>query len=218
MRRLFLGTVVLTASVAWPQDPFVAAAQHYHKEFENDSVLIARVSYGAHEKSPEHQHPARPTVYVYTTDGGPLLFNHDGSDPVQRPPVRAGQVRFARPVLETHEVEYKGDQPATYVRVELKTQPVDLPEKDVRLGPDMPAVGEQVVGFENGQIRIVKETCAANKVCPESAHPGDPAVLVMLKTSKAHWVPANGTSVLNANNEPIGVVRIELKTPPLPKP
>jgi hypothetical protein len=40
---------------------------------------------------------------------------------VTRPAVKAGAIRFAHSAPETHSVEYLGDAPTEYVRIELRT-------------------------------------------------------------------------------------------------
>src|SRR5580700_7226605 len=115
-------------------------------EFENAWVRIVRVHYAAHEKTRYHDHPSTPTVYVYTTDGGRLRIGHAGDTPVIRPPVSAGGIRFQRGVLEHDEVEELDGVASEYVRVELKTKPVDLPETDVRRAPN------DYTPYESGMI------------------------------------------------------------------
>jgi hypothetical protein len=45
---------------------------------------------------------------------------------ITRPAVRAGAIRFAHSAPETHSVEYLGDQPTEYVRIELRTEAPNL--------------------------------------------------------------------------------------------
>ena len=53
-----------------------------------------------------------------------------------------------------------------YIRIELKTKPVDLPKQDVRRAP-----GDRTP-YESGMIRILRVTCAAQSACPASAASG----------------------------------------------
>ena len=87
------------------QDPFVVASRNYKLEFENDWVRIVRVRYGGHDKTPVHDHPSVPAVYVYTTAGGRLRIAHGDDEPVIRPPVAPGGIRFNRGMAEHHSVE-----------------------------------------------------------------------------------------------------------------
>jgi hypothetical protein len=75
-------------------------------EFENAWVRIVRVHYLPHEMTRAHDHPATPTVYVYTTDGGRLRTVHDEmEEPVIRPVVKAGGARFNHGAAEHHQGE-----------------------------------------------------------------------------------------------------------------
>jgi hypothetical protein len=208
---------LLLAALA--QDPYRVAGSHYHLLFENAWVRATRVTYGPHETAPVHQHPPTPTtVYVYVTDGGIMRFHHVTGDHVaglniDRKPVRAGGIRFAHGAPETHSVEYLGDAPTEYIRIELRTEPLDRPTRDVRLPPvalDL-SKPEMQLQFENGQARILRVACAAGQRCPASEHPDDPAVVVAMSgphRGEAAWSPA-------AAEGPLEQVRIELKSKPV---
>jgi len=98
-------------------------------------------------------------------------------------------------MAEHHTVENLGDSRSEYIRVELKTRPVELPEKDVRLAPADPS-------FENAMIRISR-TSDGN---PERY----PSVYVALRSGRCNFVGVGKT--LAATKDP--VVKIELKTSP----
>ena len=49
------------------QDPVKVDPTHYKVEFENKQVRVLRISYGPHEKSVMHGHPA--TVAVFLREG-----------------------------------------------------------------------------------------------------------------------------------------------------
>jgi hypothetical protein len=177
-------------------------------EFENAWVRVVRVHYLAHEKTRYHDHPSTPTVYIYTTDGGRLRILHDEKEePVMRPVVKANGIRFNRGAFEHHQVEEMDGVASEYLRLELKIAPVDLPEKDVRRGPN------DATPYESGMLRILRVTCPANGDCPVSAHPEDPAVEVI--GSKFRWTAPNGREYSNASNAPVSMVRVELKTKPV---
>jgi hypothetical protein len=176
-------------------------------ELENPYLRVVRVHYTPHEKTAVHDHPPTPTVYVYVTDGGRLRIGHDGEEPTMRPPVKAGGIRFQKGVAETHWVEELDGVDSQYIRLELKTRQVDLPEQDVRRQP------ADRTPYESGFLRIMRVTCAAHSACPASAHPQDPAVVVYGKDYK--WLPAGSAPVKNDSDAPVEQVRVELKTPPL---
>jgi hypothetical protein len=65
--------------------------------------------------------------------------------------------------------------------------------------------------FENGQVRILRVACASGERCPDSAHPGDPAVVVTLSgphRGETSWSPPPAAG-------PLEQVRIELKSRPV---
>ena len=131
---------------------------------------------------------------------------------IDRKPVKAGAIRVAHGAAETHTVKYLGDELTEYARIELRTEPIDRPERDVRLPPlvsDQPLLAQQQ--FENGQLRIVRIRCQEGQLCPPSAHAGDPAVVVIVKGPRQGeilWSPEPQTG-------PMEQVRIELKSPPV---
>ena len=201
------------------QDPYVVAGDHYHLVFENQWVRASRVTYEPHGTSPIHDHPETPTtVYIYVTDGGVMRFRHYTGTHVagvtiDRKPVQSGAIRFAKGAPETHSVEYLGDTPTEYVMLELRTEALDPPTTDVRLPPVAidPAKPATEVQFENGQIRIVRVACAAGLPCPNSRHPADPAVVVIISgphRGEVDWSPPPADG-------PLEQVRIELKSKPV---
>jgi len=177
-------------------------------EMENPWVRVVRVHYTPHEKTAVHDHPPTPTVYIYVTDGGRLQIGHDAEEMVTRPPVKAGGIRFQKGVAERHAVEEIDGVESEYLRVELKTRPVDLPEVDVRRAP------ADRTPYESGMIRILRVSCAAQSACPATQHPENPAVVVTGK--KFVWVPAGAPPLRNVLDVPVEQVRVELETPPQP--
>src|SRR5580658_5030440 len=155
------------------QDPYLVAGDHYHLVFENAWARATRVTWGPHETAPVHDHSLTPTaIYIYVTDGGEFQFKHMtglkvAGTVITRPAVKAGAIRFAHSAPETHSVEYLGDEPTEYVRIELRTEPLDTPIRDVRIPPAAMDPSKSAVRkeFENGQVRILRVVCAAGKKC-----------------------------------------------------
>ena len=113
-----LGSAALLAGpVASAQDAVKADPKHYKVEFENDQVRVLRITYGPHEKSAMHSHPAGVVVFLndsharFTMPGGK-------SQDVQ---VKAGAVQWSDPA--THLPENLGDKGFEVIQVELKTKP-----------------------------------------------------------------------------------------------
>jgi quercetin dioxygenase-like cupin family protein len=113
---VFGGAGLLGGAVATAQDPIKVDAKHYKVEFENDTVRVLRVTYGPHEKSVMHHHPAN--VAVFLTNGQARFTMPDGK--TQDAPVKAGSVQWSE--AGEHLPENVGDKPFELVLVELKTK------------------------------------------------------------------------------------------------
>jgi quercetin dioxygenase-like cupin family protein len=215
----FLLVLACVATCASGQDPFRVAGEHYHLVFENDWARVARVTYGPHETAPVHDHALTPTaIYIYVTDGGEFRFKHMtglkvAGTTITRPGVKAGAIRFAHSARETHSVEYLGEVPTEYVRIELRTEVRDLLIRNIRIPPPVmdPAKSALLSEFENGQVRILRVVCAAGERCPASKNPDDPAIVTVMTgpdRGAVRWLP-------KAEKGPLDEVRIELKTDPV---
>jgi quercetin dioxygenase-like cupin family protein len=108
---------LLACAAASAQDAVKVDARHYKVEFENDQVRVLRVTYGPHEKSVMHSHPA--TVAVFLTDGVTKLTSPDGK--TQNETAKAGATQWEGPVK--HLPENVSDKPFELILVELKTKP-----------------------------------------------------------------------------------------------
>jgi hypothetical protein len=215
MMRL-LPIFVCLVSCASGQDPFRVAGDHYHLVFENDWARVARVTYGPHETALVHDHALTPTaIYIYITDGGEFRFRHMtglkiAGTTITRPAVKAGAIRFAHSAPETHSVEYLGEVPTEYVRIELRTEARDLLIRNIRIPPPVmdPAKSALLNEFENAQVRILRIVCTAGERCPASKNPDDPAIVTVMTgpdRGAVRWSP-------KAEKGPLDEVRIELKT------
>jgi hypothetical protein len=175
-------------------------------EFENAWVRVSRVTYPPFGKSTtKHNHPSIPTVYIYLTDSGPMRFKHDEGIVIERRPVKAGQLRFNRGMVEKHEVESMSDFATEYLRIELKTEPLELPVRDIRIAAD------EDRGFEKAQFKIEKLTCGAHERCAVTELP---SLAVNLNDRKATWVQDGSPVLENSGNEPAKLIRIVLKSAP----
>ena len=105
---------VMAAAPAMAQDAVKVDAKHYKVEFENAQVRVLRITYGAHEKSVMHAHPA--SVAVFLTDGSVKFTMPDGK--TVNGDVKAGMVQWEAGVK--HLPENTGDKPFELILVELK--------------------------------------------------------------------------------------------------
>ncbi len=116
--RLFAAFIlVFTAKTAMAQDPVKVDPKHYKVEFENNQVRVLRISYGPHEKSVMHDHPAGVVILLtdsnvkHTFPGGKTEERHG----------KPGETRWA--AAEKHLAENLSDKPFELIFVELKTRP-----------------------------------------------------------------------------------------------
>ena len=218
----FLLALACIAIFASGQDPYLVAGDHYHLVFENAWARASRVIYGPHETAPVHDHSLTPTaIYIYVTDGGEFRFKHMtgfkiAGTVITRPAVKAGAIRFAHSAPETHSVEYLGDAPTEYIRIELRTEARDVPVRNIRISPPVmdPSKSAVLNEFENGQVRILRVVCAAGEKCPASKNPDDPAIVTIMTgpdRGAVRWWP-------KGEKGPLDEVRVELKTDPVKPP
>ncbi len=118
MTALFVASVfVLAARTAMAQDPVKVDPKHYKVEFENDQVRVLRITYGPHEKSVMHDHPAGQVIYL--TEAHVKFTLPGGKTEEQRG--KAGQTAWA--LAGKHLPENVNDKPLEGILVELKAKP-----------------------------------------------------------------------------------------------
>jgi len=119
MRQALFVAVAWVAFVApaAAQDPVKVDPKHYKVELENDQVRVLRITYGPHEKSVMHEHPAN--VAVFLTDGQAKFTLPDGKS--QAVSMKAGTDQWDGG--GKHLPENTGDKPFELILVELKGKP-----------------------------------------------------------------------------------------------
>jgi len=196
MIRLIIALTLLTVTgtPAVAQDPYAAAPQAYKKQFENEFVRVTRVHYAPHEQLTEHAHPARPSIYIYLKDGGPVLFKHEHGDSgamaAVRPATKAGAYRIALGRNETHVVDNQSDVPSDFLQIELKTD-IDSKTWNGRRFRDPADIAllSSKIEFDTPQIRIVRVTCNGPSTCAGAVPPSTNAVLqVSTGTGETSWL------------------------------
>lgn len=108
---------VLAEKPAMAQDPVKVDPKHYKVEFENDQVRVLRITYGPHEKSVMHEHPAGQAIYL--TEGHIKFGLPGGKSEEQRG--KSGQTMWA--LAGKHLPENLSDKPFEAILVELKAKP-----------------------------------------------------------------------------------------------
>lgn len=110
-------TGLLAAAAADAQDAAVVDARHYKVEFENDQLRVLRITYGPHEKSVMHSHPAGVVVFLNDLHA---RFTMPGGE-TEEMEVKAGTVAWSE--AQIHQPENLGDTAFEVIEIELKTQP-----------------------------------------------------------------------------------------------
>ncbi len=112
---MLLALTSFAAIPAWAQDPTVVDSAHYRVVFENDQVRVLRITYGPHEKSVMHYHPAG--VVVFLTDNRGTFTLPDGQTVEFEG--RAGEAIWAE--AGSHLPENLRNEPFELILVEIKT-------------------------------------------------------------------------------------------------
>ena len=114
---MLVALMSFAATSAWAQDPTVVDSMHYRVVFENDQVRVIRITYGPHERSVMHHHPAG--VVVFLTDQKGKFTLPDGQTVEYE--ARAGEAGWAE--AGSHLPENLLDQPLELILIEIKTPP-----------------------------------------------------------------------------------------------
>lgn len=109
--------VVGATHAALAQDAVKVDPQHYKVESENAQVRVLRITYGPHEKSVMHGHPA--SVAVFLTDGQVKFTLPNGK--TEERTWKAGQTMWLP--AGKHLPENVSDKPLELILVELKAKP-----------------------------------------------------------------------------------------------
>ncbi len=105
------------ATPAAGPDPVKVDPKHYKVELENDQVRVLRVTYGPHEKSVMHAHPAN--VAILLTESHGKFTAPDGK--IQTADWKPGDVMWD--AGGQHQPENASGQPFSLIVVELKGKP-----------------------------------------------------------------------------------------------
>lgn len=195
----FAFSVLLTPGSASAQDPTVTLPNNYWQVFDNSTLAVIHVHYDSHEKIPLHDHSKFPTVYVYLSDSGPVLFSHVEAHPFSytRRPVKLGAYRVSPGRIEKHYVENKGDIPTDFLRVELKQLPIRHFTDEFRGQPPSSLANNlDVTEFSNSDIAVERIVCVAGSSCAIEAA-SSPSLIIaftMVQITDSQNVP-HGTSL-----------------------
>lgn len=111
------GAAFLAGTEAGAQDAAVVDGEHYKVAFENDQLRVLRITYGPHERSVMHSHPAGVVVFLNDLHG---RFTMPGGE-TRDLQVKGGTVQWME--ATAHQPENLGDTPFEVIQVELKGRP-----------------------------------------------------------------------------------------------
>ena len=216
--------MLMSAGVLGAQEGARTLPNNYQVQFENAWVKVTSVRYGPRQKLAPHTHTPHAAAYVYLNDGPPVIFRHVGGKGVAatRPATKAGAFRVYRGLEEVHEVENTGDSPSEFLRVELKTAPLQPGSFFGKFERPATPSAEPVAHFNHPQVMISRVWIAPNHDVAITATT-QPVLVVALASGTAlargetMWLDASGQVRLrNASAAAIDVLRFDLKTGPQP--
>jgi hypothetical protein len=192
----------------------------YKVAFENPWVKVTRVRYEPKQQLPAHTHTPNAAAYVYLNDGPPVTFTHVGGKPATRAATKAGTFRVYRGLNEVHTVQNTGDAPSEFLRVELKTSPLEMGTFFGKFDRPAAPAGEPVVHFNHAQVRISRVWVQPGQEISVTAA-AEPALVVSLgpleglKAGDTRWIDASATAKLkNAGAAAVDLLRFDLKSQP----
>jgi quercetin dioxygenase-like cupin family protein len=97
-------------------DPVQSDSKHYKVEFENNHIRVLRATYGPHEKSPMHSHPA--SVVIPLTGNNVREITGDGKTTAGTGGNKPFVVGSSPP--QTHSLENLDDTVLETIIIELK--------------------------------------------------------------------------------------------------
>ncbi|HKQ87580.1 MAG TPA: hypothetical protein VJS43_12530 [Candidatus Acidoferrales bacterium] len=227
---------LLSLATTSAQDPTVTLPNNYKLVFDNSAVAVIHVHYEPHEKIPLHDHSKFPTVYVYLSDSGPVLFSHVEAHPFSytRRPVKLGAYRVSPGRIEKHYVENKGDIPTDFLRVELKQLPIRHFTDEFR-GQPPPSLSSDmdVTEFSNSDVAVERIVCVPDSSCAITPAPSPSLVIAFtaaqtadnragprvthMKIGGVQWMDGGDALSLHADSsEAAHVLRILLRSNVVP--
>ncbi|HWI19503.1 MAG TPA: hypothetical protein VNT81_17235 [Vicinamibacterales bacterium] len=212
--------VVMLGTALAAQEGAATLPSNYKVTFENAWVKVTSVRYEGKQKLPGHTHTPNPAAYVYLNDGPPVIFTHVGGKPATRAATKAGAFRVYRGLDEVHEVENTGAAPSEFLRVELKTTPLEPGSFFGKFERPASPSGAPVVHFNHSQLRVSRLWIQPGQELGVTTTT-EPALIIALapgaglRTGETRWVAASSAERLkNTSSAAIDVLRFDLRTQP----
>lgn len=192
----------------------------YTVAFENQWVKVTRVRYEPKQQLAAHTHTPNAAAYVYLNDGPPVTFTHVGGKPATRAATKAGTFRVYRGLEEVHTVQNTGDAPSEFLRIELKTAPIEMGTFFGKFARPAAPSSEPVVHFNHAQVRISRVWLQPGQESGVTAA-AEPVLVVALgsidglKAGDTRWVDASATATFkNSGGAAVDLLRFDLKSQP----
>jgi quercetin dioxygenase-like cupin family protein len=221
MRRiLFLIFFLVTAPIAFAQDPVKVDGKHYTVMLDNDQIRVLKIRYSPKEKSVMHEHPA--SVVVFLNNSKSVFTLPDGSKVDAGG--KAGDAQFAD--AGKHLPQNVGSATLEAVLVELKGPATGSAK--VALDPVKVDPAHHKVVFENDRVRVLRIKFKAADKTKEHEHPNGVAIYLTDtkakftlgdgktregggKRGEATWALAEKHTVENTGGTPADIILVELK-------
>jgi hypothetical protein len=221
MRIVGVVAVFVVTGIVFPGAQ--ALPSNYKLQFENAWVRVTEVRYAPLEKVAAHSHTPYPSAYVYLNDGPPVIFKHVGGKGMAatRAATKAGAFRVYKGLEEIHEAENTGNAPSEFLRVELKTAPLEPAKFFGKFKrPASPSAGA-VMHFNHPQVRVSRVWIAPGQSI-EIAAAGEPVLMIALAagagldTGESKWLESSASArFTNGSSAPIDLLRFDFKTRPV---
>jgi hypothetical protein len=218
-----LVTIVLSVAIgatAIAQEGAAVVPDAYKVRFENDWVKVTAVRYEPKQQLPPHAHTPNASAYVYLNDGPPVTFTHVGGKPATRAATKAGAFRVYRGLEEIHSVQNTGDAPSEFLRVELKTSPLELGTFFGKFERPATTTSEPVIHFNHAQVRVSRVWLQPGQETAIAAG-SEPALVVALgaldglKPGDTRWIDASATARMkNSGKTAVDLLRFDLRSRP----
>ena len=221
--RIVLGIMLLalTGSNAAAQDPTSVSPADYKVEIDNEWVRVLRVMQAPGAKTGPYQTVESITVYPF---GGHEKFT-DGQGRSQEVTRTPGEIMHFPAGKRSQ--ENLSDKPLEKVIVELKPFGPKHGMPPANLDPVKVEPEHVKAMFENDQVRVLLTRLEARFQNPLHAHPHNVVVFIMgpqtsstpdgkvvearNKPGRAHWVEASQHATLNATDDDVVEVQVEIK-------
>ena len=220
MKVVVAMVVALFGAAATAQEGSTALPANYRIQFENAWVKVTSVRYEPKQQLPGHAHTPNASAYVYLNDGPPVIFRHAGGKPATRAATKAGAFRVYKGLEEVHEVENTGAEASEFLRVELKTVPLESATFFGKFERPATASGDPVIHFNHPQLRVSRLWIQPNQELQVTAT-SDPVLVVALKDGAAlkrgesRWVDASASARFrNSAATAVDLLRFDFRTRP----